>query len=260
VKRALLFDLDDTLVPEFATYSAAFAGSCATLLAAHGVSESDLWARVREAAGPLWRGSPVIEYCQQVQIGSVTALFSDFPGEGPELAYLRSWAPTYRRDTLSRALRLVGIDADAQLADIVDAHVRCFASACAPYDDVVPALERLSSSYALAVITNGPSDVQRSKLQISGLERFFSTVVISGELGYAKPDERAFAAALRGIGAGADEVVMVGDHVERDILGARRVAMSAIWVNRSGEAVPRELEPVHQVASLEEVTALLATI
>lgn len=68
-KRALLFDLDDTLVPEFANYSAAFAASCSEFLTAHGIDEGRLWASVREAARALWRASPVIDYCQQVQIG-----------------------------------------------------------------------------------------------------------------------------------------------------------------------------------------------
>jgi phosphoserine phosphatase len=237
MKRALLFDLDDTLVPEFASYSAAFVASCQPLPGSHALDPDVLWASVREAAGALWRGSPVIDYCQRVQIGSVTALFSDFPGDGPELSYLRGWAPEYRRETWSRVLRTLGLDREAFGMDLADAHRASFSSHCAPYDDVVPALENLGKTYTLAVITNGPSDVQRAKLQISGLERFFSTVVISSEVGFAKPDERHFGAALQALKVSADDVVVIGDHLERDVRGAEAAGMSAIWLNRSGAPV-----------------------
>jgi hypothetical protein len=56
---------------------------------------------------------------------------------------------------------------------------------------VVPALEELGRSYALAVITNGPADVQRMKLRVTGLDRFFAAVIISSEIGLAKPHQRA---------------------------------------------------------------------
>lgn len=144
--RAILFDLDDTLVPEFATYSAAFAASCAALLRDQAIDEARLWTSVRDAAGQLWRSSPVLDYCERLQIGSVTALFSEFPGEGPEMAYLRSWAPEYRRQTWARALAALGVASASLDQQFTEGHRTSFAASCRPYDDVVPALEQLSQS------------------------------------------------------------------------------------------------------------------
>lgn len=258
-RRALLFDLDDTLLPEFSNYSAAFASACSALLSAHGITEADLWGSIREAAREAWRASPVIDYCQQVQIGSVTALFSDFPGDAPEMAFLRSWGPTYRRDTVGRALSALGVRGDALTAEIIEGHRVCFASRCAPYDDVVPALERLGRSYRLAVITNGPADVQRAKLRTSGLERFFPTVVISSEIGFAKPHERAFAAAIDALDLHAAEIVMVGDHLERDVIGAERAGIgTAIWVDRTGTTPSPDVEVKRRITHLGEIEDVLA--
>ena len=49
-------------------------------------------------------------------IASWEALWSEFPGEGPELAALRDWMPEYRQEVWSRALQDCGLD-DAALAD-----------------------------------------------------------------------------------------------------------------------------------------------
>jgi putative hydrolase of the HAD superfamily len=177
------------------------------------------------------------------------------------MAYLRSWAPTFRRETWSRALNALGVGDRASTAQLADGHRACFASRCLAYADVVPALERFSGSYGLAVITNGPADVQRAKLRTAGLERFFPTVVISSEIGYAKPHERAFAEAIRALGTPADEIVMVGDHLERDVLGAQRAGIrTAVWLDRTGVAAPPELSPTYRITQLGELEGLLGTI
>lgn len=259
MKRALLFDLDDTLVPEFASYGAAAAAAYGALVQGGAVDAAALWTTLRAAARDLWRDSPVIAYCEQLQIGSATALFSDFSGDGPELTYLREWAPVYRRDTWTGALRALGVEPGPLATHLAEASRACFGTHCRPYEDAVPALEELQGSYTLAVITNGPADVQRAKLRHTGLDRFFPTVVISSEIGFAKPHEGAFAAALRALGTSADETVMIGDHLERDVAGARRAGLAAIWLNRSRATRPEGVDGVPEVASQADAASLLST-
>jgi putative hydrolase of the HAD superfamily len=119
---------------------------------------------------------------------------------------------------------------------------------------VVPALEELGRSYALAVITNGPADVQRMKLRVTGLDRFFAAVIISSEIGLAKPHQRAFAAAVEALQVGKEEIVMVGDHPERDVVGAQD---AGIWVDRTGAGAPPGFHPPHRVRQLGELSALI---
>lgn len=261
MKRALIFDLDDTLVPEFDSYRAAFASACAQIVPDRELDPEQLWSCVREAARSMWRASPVLEYCQRVQIGSAAALFSGFPGEAPELEYLRSWGPTFRRETWSHALAALGVEVASLDDALTECHRPTLAAVCRAYADVVPALTELARSHALAVLTNGPTDVQREKLRVAGLADFFRVVLISGETGLAKPDARAFAAAAQALGARLDEVVMVGDHFERDVLGARAAGIeSAVWVDRGAEAPAADLPVVLRISHLGELAPLVAAM
>jgi len=108
VKKAVLFDLDDTLVPEFANYGSAFAAACEELARNEDVDVERLRAAVFDAALNAWRASPVIAYCRQARLGFAQGLLSDFPGDAPELDYLRGWAPAYRRAAWTRGLAAVG--------------------------------------------------------------------------------------------------------------------------------------------------------
>ena len=71
------------------------------------------------------------------------------------------------------------------------------------FADVEAALDELAGEYALALVTNGASCLQREKLAASGLAERFDAVVVSGELGIGKPDPAIFAHALAALGAQA---------------------------------------------------------
>src|ERR1700716_4014366 len=93
---ALLFDLDNTLVPELPNYYAAFAAACGEELRERGLDLIAVRDAVFTLARERWLASPVADYTARLGIGSPTSLLSDFPGEAPELAFLRDWAPGYR--------------------------------------------------------------------------------------------------------------------------------------------------------------------
>jgi len=96
-------------------------------------------------------------------------------------------------------------------------------------------VERLSRTHALGVITNAPAWWnQRAKLTHLGLTRFVTYIVISGEIGYEKPDPRIFQHALALAGVRADEAVFVGDRLDVDIAGAKTAGMRAVWFNHWG--------------------------
>lgn len=81
-------------------------------------------------------------------------------------------------------------------------------------------------------------------------------VVISGELGYGKPDPRMFAAALAILGTQATQTVMVGDSAQRDVAAAQRSGMRAIWVSH-GRMVPEKIRPDGCIASATALEAEL---
>src|SRR5688572_29156390 len=116
-------------------------------------------------------------------IASWEALWSEFPGEGPELAALRDWMPEYRQEVWSRALQDCGLD-DAALADEL---AMTFFRIERParhvvFPDAEPTLRALRQTHRFGLVTNGPSDIQRAKLAASGLAHFFDAVAISSEV------------------------------------------------------------------------------
>jgi len=258
--KALLFDLDNTLVPEMANYELAFDAACRDAARRHSFDLLKFRVAVFGSANDLWQRSETFAYCSRLGIGSPTSLLSDFPGERPEFATLRQWAPGYRERCWTGALRPLVHDGLVRgLAAELDAAFRArLRSHCPPYDDVFAMLQQVARSYSLAVLTNGPGDVQRAKLRASGLERFFPVTVASGDIGFGKPDPRIFATALERLGLGANEAIAIGDSLERDVVGARAAGVSCVWLNRDRAAGSARPAPDHEIASLGELPALLS--
>ena len=119
------------------------------------------------------------------------------------------------------------------------------------------ALADLGGRADLALITNGIAEVQRSRLERSGLARLFRAVVISGEVGIAKPDPRFFHLASRTLGLGDDEVLVVGDVPGTDIRGARAAGMASCWLAATGASwPPGEPGPDYTIRDLRALLAL----
>jgi len=110
----------------------------------------------------------------------------------------------------------------------------------------------------MGIITNGPTELQKEKLRVLGIEQLVDFAVISEEFGAAKPDPAIFAEALRlGNGTPAD-AVFVGDAPELDILGAHRAGLPAVWMNARRITWPDALPPPEQeIHTLDELLPLL---
>ena len=110
----------------------------------------------------------------------------------------------------------------------------------------------------IGIVTNGPTEVQRAKLQLLGIEHLVDFVLISEEFGAAKPDPEIFREALGLAGVGPEEAIFVGDSAEFDMAGARAAGIPTVWVNRhqqpwTGPGSP----PTRQIRSLVDLPDLL---
>lgn len=110
----------------------------------------------------------------------------------------------------------------------------------------------------IGLVTNGPSEVQRAKIDLLAVERLVDFVLVSEEVGVWKPDLAIFAEALRRGGASPGETLFTGDSLEHDIAGATAAGIRAVWVNRQGRPRrPGEVEPDHEIRRVGEVLDLL---
>jgi 2-haloacid dehalogenase len=111
-------------------------------------------------------------------------------------------------------------------------------------------VRELAATYPLALITNGIAAVQNRRFAASPVTPYFQSIVISEELGIAKPDPRIFAPALEKIGVAAGEVLYVGDSVSSDMAAARNAGMDFCWLNPGGAPVPEGFSPVCVIADI----------
>ena len=258
--RSILFDLDDTLVVEGAAADAAFLATCARAHEKHGIDPKTLHRAIRYHARQLWRASATITYCRAIGISSWEGLWACFLGNDPNLKNLRAWAPTYRREAWFRALTDHGVSDLSfaeQLSNIFISerrarHIR--------FPDVANNLTNLREVYQLALVTNGAPDLQREKIQGANLARFFDAILISGEVGIGKPDCRLFKLALEALATSPSETVMIGDSLNRDILGAQRAGLKGIWMNRLEGEADSPVVPNAQITNLNQIQELLPTL
>ncbi|MSP01050.1 MAG: HAD family hydrolase [Acetobacteraceae bacterium] len=90
----------------------------------------------------------------------------------------------------------------------------------------------------LALITNGAAEPQRAKVIRFDLTHRFHHIQIEGEHGFGKPEERAYLHALSALGVEASDTWIVGDNLEWEVIAPQRLGLHAIWHDVVGEGVP----------------------
>ncbi len=111
----------------------------------------------------------------------------------------------------------------------------------------------------IAVVTNNLVAEQMDKLQACGLTPLIDAVVISEEVGAIKPDRAIFEVALKRVKCAPHEAIMIGDSWSADIIGANKVGIRAIWLNRYNYPCPDETL-AFQVNSFEPLDRFLQVL
>lgn len=132
-----------------------------------------------------------------------------------------------------------------------------------PFPDTVPTLLKLrDKGFTLGVITDGIAVKQWEKLIRLGLQHFFHTVVVSKNQ-EQKPSGSVFRETLKKIRCKAENAIMVGDRVDRDIRGANVVGMTTIQISlgKYRKLKPRDEleEPDYVISRLSDILRILDT-
>jgi putative hydrolase of the HAD superfamily len=244
--KAMLFDLDDTLIPEAAALQA---GYDAVAQRVWGAGSPERTESLRQAAGAVWRTGPAAAYATRVHFDHEEGLHGDLTADGPEAEALRAFLPTLHAQAFEAALPP---DARGTSPALVDVWRTARIRALTRFPETLDVLEHWAARLPLALVTNGVSRLQRDKLAATGIDTYFSVVVASEEIGVGKPAPEMFHAALSALGVTADEVVMVGNDVDRDVAGAHNAHIRAIHVDRERRSATTEV-----VADLTQLADLL---
>lgn len=239
--RAIFLDVDDTLYDFAASMDHAFAHLHRTFPEHLGKHDVD---KIRDA---YW------------------AHYNAY-GEARKVALINSDPDLFRRTMWAGALGSLGLDAslDGFARQVTNEMQRERPKhwRMAMYPGARDLLLKLKDRYTLGAITNGPSNVQRPKLEALSYRDYFEEhrVFVSGEFGARKPDPSIFRAAAKSAGVEPHECVMVGDAVEYDMpakaIGFRTILFTAA---RRGSEVPvAEHAPDAIASNYDEVARLLA--
>ena len=107
----------------------------------------------------------------------------------------------------------------------------------------------------LALVTNGPSELQRGKITRFDLARHFHHIQIEGEHDFGKPDERAYTHAMQALAVEAHETWMVGDNLEWEVAAPQRLGIHAIWHDARARGLPKgsHVRPDRIICNLREL-------
>ena len=115
--------------------------------------------------------------------------------------------------------------------------------------------------YPLGLVSNAGDDKNvQTLVDKTGIREYFDFIISSAACGVRKPDPQIFQVALEHFGAPPERVMMVGDTLEADILGANNLGMYTVWVSRRAPAPPEgklQIQPSAVVSTLKDLLGLL---
>jgi 2-haloacid dehalogenase len=171
-------------------------------------------------------------------------LWLDFEKGGIDQARLR----TRRFELLSEA-----INVDYDLPAFSASYLIHLGNGIFLMDEAEEMVKSLWGRFNLAAITNGLTEVQRPRLAASSIDGCFKAVIISEEVGAAKPAPEIFDVAFERMGHPArSEVLIVGDSLTSDILGGHNYGIDTCWFNPDGKTDGQAMSTyeIHRLAEL----------
>lgn len=117
-------------------------------------------------------------------------------------------------------------------------------------------IKELSERYNLYIVTNGFVVFQERKLRNSGFSEFVKKVYYSEEIGYIKPEKEYFDAVLKDSGAEPFNSLVIGDHFDVDIYGAKMSGIDQVYYNPNHQE-DKSFQPTFEITNLSELLDFL---
>lgn len=246
---AVIFDLDETLIPDEPLSAHAFYVT-ALELTQDAARARRLAETAEREARTVFKALPqaLIAYALRIGHSALEGMWATYDPHVPEEEELARHVLHLRPEAWRRALALCNERGDPEALQQRWQHLRARAPL---FDDVDEVLALLRPHTKLGIITNGVSGLQRRKVHLSGLTHWFDVIAISGEVGIGKPDKGIFEWVAQQLRVPMENCVMVGDNSERDIQGGINAGMKTVWLDRGFK--PRGVKADVEARTLREV-------
>jgi putative hydrolase of the HAD superfamily len=114
-------------------------------------------------------------------------------------------------------------------------------------------------NFELAIVTNGLASVQNPRFKNSELRKYFQHIIISEEIGFAKPHKKIFNFTFNLFNnPNKNDVIIIGDNLTSDIKGGADFGIDTCWINSSEKINDTNIVPTYQIKELSELKNILA--
>ncbi|MBK5487986.1 HAD family hydrolase [Bacillus sp. TH17] len=121
-------------------------------------------------------------------------------------------------------------------------------------------IKTIKSHIKVGIITNGSTQRQKEKIINTNLNRYFDTIIISEEAGFSKPDKLIFELALNKLNVQSEDVLFVGDDLEKDIAGCQNANIKGIWFNPNMIKNNTDTKPYAEITSFDNLLSYCGKI
>ena len=128
---------------------------------------------------------------------------------------------------------------------VADRFAQLLGQQAIPYPGAEDVVKALSERLPVTLLTNGITVIQRARLARAAVTQWLDDVVISQEVGAAKPDPRIFEIALNGLDP--RDALMIGDGIHSDVAGANNAGVDICWYNPKGAQLPDGLHAEYEI-------------
>lgn len=149
----------------------------------------------------------------------------------------------------------IGFNFDGDAFEVNEHYLDLLSQCAYTMDGATELSEKLcKAGYNLYIITNGVAKTQAQRLEKSGLLPFYKGVFVSEAIGIPKPDKGFFEYVFEKISEkDKSKIIVVGDSLSSDILGAKNAELDSIWLNLNNTSLTYNLKPTFTVSDLRKL-------
>ncbi len=227
--RAILIDLDDTILDDGGSTESCWTDACAAAEAEHGFERGRLKAAIKEYASVWWSDDSRHRRGRLDLRAATTEIVTE--------ALIRLGHGTATAGAIANHYR-----------DLREERVVLFDGAL---DTLAWLRER---GVGLGMMTNGAGPAQRAKIERFKLAEHFAHIVIEGEFGAGKPQRAVYETLLRELDVSPADTWAIGDNLRWDVYPPMEMGMHGIWVDPADRGVPVDWwEPDRIVRTLSDL-------
>lgn len=115
------------------------------------------------------------------------------------------------------------------------------------------AVKEIASRLPIAIVTNGIATIQRPRMEQCSMHSFFTSLIISEEVGSSKPRPEMLLIALEKLGISSPkDALMIGDSLTSDMGAAKNAGIDFLWYNPKGKARPENAHIQYETNAISD--------